>query len=103
MVNIINKQLKLKEIFDNHIYTRDDVKRGKPHPDIYLYAAEKLGVNPVRCFVLEDSPVGIKAAKDAGMFVIGLNLNSRDDKEFDEADVVVSSYEELDRLLCGTT
>ena len=103
LVNIINKQLKFKEIFANNIYTRDDVKRGKPHPDIYLYAAKKLGVNPGNCIVLEDSSTGIKAAKDAGMFVIELYLNSRDDKESDEADMVVSSYEELDRLLCGTT
>ncbi len=42
------------------------VEKGKPEPDIYLYAAEKLGVEPSRCMVLEDSPAGILAAYRAG-------------------------------------
>jgi len=45
----------------------EDVKRGKPHPDLYLLAAEKLGVPPSDCIVVEDSEVGIDAAKAAGM------------------------------------
>ena len=42
------------------------VEKGKPEPDIYLYAAEKLGVTPRECMVLEDSPAGILAAHRAG-------------------------------------
>ena len=42
------------------------VEKGKPEPDIYLYAAEKLGVKPCNCMVLEDSPAGILAAHRAG-------------------------------------
>ncbi len=45
----------------------DDVKRGKPYPDMYLQVAEKLGVPPARCIVIEDSDVGIEAAQAAGM------------------------------------
>lgn len=45
----------------------EDVKRGKPNPDLYLVAAEKLGVPPARCIVVEDSEAGIEAAKTAGM------------------------------------
>jgi len=45
----------------------EDVKRGKPHPDLYLCAAEKMGVSPRDCIVVEDSEVGIEAAKAAGM------------------------------------
>lgn len=49
------------------IVTADDVKRGKPHPDLFLFAAEKLGFSPEKCIVVEDSDVGIAAAKAAGM------------------------------------
>ena len=44
----------------------------KPAPDVYFEAARRLGANPARCVALEDSPVGITAAKEAGMFVIGI-------------------------------
>ncbi len=49
------------------IVTAEDVKRGKPHPDMFLCAAEKLGFSPGKCIVIEDSDVGIAAAKAAGM------------------------------------
>ena len=49
------------------VVTAKDVKRGKPHPDLFLCAAEKLGVAPEMCIVVEDSDVGIEAAKAAGM------------------------------------
>jgi len=45
----------------------EDVKRGKPHPDLYLDVAEKLGVPPSHCIVIEDSEAGIDAAQAAGM------------------------------------
>jgi HAD superfamily hydrolase (TIGR01509 family) len=45
----------------------EDVKRGKPHPDLYLEVAEKLGVPPSHCIVVEDSEAGIDAARAAGM------------------------------------
>ena len=49
-----------------------DVKNGKPAPDIFLLAAEKLGANPCDCFVFEDSPNGMKAGFNAGMKCIGV-------------------------------
>jgi HAD superfamily hydrolase (TIGR01509 family) len=49
------------------IATSEDVKRGKPSPDLFLFAAERLGVDPGNCVVVEDSEVGIEAAKAAGM------------------------------------
>lgn len=52
---------------------RDDVARPKPAPDIYLRAAELLGVGPRRCLVVEDSPTGITAALRAGMRVVALD------------------------------
>jgi HAD superfamily hydrolase (TIGR01509 family) len=50
-----------------HLYTADDVERGKPAPDVYLYAAEQLGVAPAHCLAIEDSPAGARAAVAAGM------------------------------------
>jgi HAD superfamily hydrolase (TIGR01509 family) len=49
------------------IASSEDVKRGKPNPDLFLFAAERLGVDPRNCIVVEDSDVGIEAAKNAGM------------------------------------
>lgn len=50
-----------------HLYTANDVAAGKPAPDVYLHAAEKLGVNPARCMAIEDSVNGAKAAVAAGL------------------------------------
>ena len=49
------------------VVTANDVRRGKPHPDLFLHAAQKLGVPPQDCIVVEDSDVGIEAAAAAGM------------------------------------
>ena len=49
--------------------TADQVARGKPAPDPYLLAAERLGVDPADCLVLEDAPAGIAAGRAAGMTV----------------------------------
>lgn len=54
------------------IVTNDDVSHPKPDPEPYLLAAERLGVNPARCVVLEDSPSGVASAKAAGMRVLVL-------------------------------
>jgi beta-phosphoglucomutase-like phosphatase (HAD superfamily) len=55
----------------NQAFSADLVSRGKPAPDIFLLAAEKLGVAPQNCAVLEDSPHGIKGAVEAGMRAVG--------------------------------
>jgi beta-phosphoglucomutase family hydrolase len=52
------------------ILTAEDVARGKPEPDLFLLAAERLGVMPERCVVFEDSDLGLEAARRAGMAVV---------------------------------
>ncbi|WP_425410428.1 HAD family hydrolase [Hyphococcus sp.] len=54
-----------------HVYSADLVANGKPSPDIFLFAAERLGVDPARCLVLEDSENGVRAGCAAGMSVWG--------------------------------
>lgn len=59
--------------FGDHVYSGGEhVTRGKPHPDIYLYAAAALGVAPGEAVIIEDSPVGVRAAVASGARVIGL-------------------------------
>jgi HAD superfamily hydrolase (TIGR01509 family) len=61
----------LAPLFGEHVYVTSMVARPKPSPDIYLLAAEKLGVSPADCVVIEDSPAGAAAALTAGMRAIG--------------------------------
>ncbi|WP_306336087.1 HAD family phosphatase [Streptomyces sp. KL118A] len=56
---------------DGRIFSSQDVGRGKPAPDLFLYAAERMGVAPGKCVVVEDSPLGVQAAVAAGMDVLG--------------------------------
>ncbi|MGW4084015.1 HAD family hydrolase [Streptomyces sp. NPDC004822] len=56
---------------DDRIFSSQDVGRGKPAPDLFLHAARRMGVAPERCVVVEDSPLGVKAAVAAGMDVLG--------------------------------
>jgi HAD superfamily hydrolase (TIGR01509 family) len=61
----------LAQFFGEAIFSSSMVKRGKPAPDIFLYAAEKMGADPSRCVVIEDSPFGVEGAVAAGMVAIG--------------------------------
>lgn len=56
---------------EERIFSSQDVGKGKPAPDLFLLAAEKMGVAPERCAVVEDSPLGVRAAVAAGMDVYG--------------------------------
>lgn len=77
------------------VVSRTMVEHGKPAPDIYLYAAEKLGVEPQRCVALEDTPTGIAAAKAAGMFAVQMRGASTAFPPLPAADLVLDSLEEF--------
>lgn len=64
--------LDLANEFGSNVFSAEMVSRGKPHPDIFLLAADKLGVSPASCLVIEDSASGIRAAVAAGMTAVGL-------------------------------
>ncbi|WP_449044857.1 HAD-IA family hydrolase [Paracoccus versutus] len=61
----------LAPLFGPHVYSATQVARGKPEPDLFLFAARHLGIAPADCVVIEDSPAGLRAARAAGMRVIG--------------------------------
>lgn len=61
----------LLRYFGDRLFSAADLARGKPHPDIFLHAAQQLGVDPGACAVVEDSPVGVEAGIAAGMTVFG--------------------------------
>ncbi len=76
------------------VVTGDDIIHKKPHPEIYLLTAEKLGLPPEECVVLEDAPAGVEAAKSAGMPCIAVT-SSVDAAQLAAADVVVDSLAEV--------
>ena len=61
----------LRELVGSHVYAAEDVGRPKPAPDAYLHAARQMGYPPAACLVIEDSPTGVRAARAAGMRVLG--------------------------------
>jgi pseudouridine-5'-monophosphatase len=84
-------------IFDC-VVTGDDpeIRRGKPAPDIFLLAAERLGASPAGCLVFEDSPAGVEAARAAGMHVIAVPDPHMDHSAYSGADEILSSLNEFD-------
>lgn len=68
----------LINLFDPHVFSASQVARGKPHPDVFLFAAETMGTRPERCLVIEDSVHGVAAARAAGMPVVGFTGVSHD-------------------------
>ena len=77
------------------------VARPKPAPDIFLAAAEDLGVSAASCLVFEDSPFGVEAARAAGMQVIALPDPAMDRARYTRADVVVTGFADLTPELLG--
>ena len=61
----------LAPLFGDRVYSATQVARGKPAPDLFLLAARLMQTDPGRCFVIEDSPLGVEAGRAAGMRVIG--------------------------------
>lgn len=95
-VDITHSKLDLKQFFQEHIYNVSHVDFVcKPHPALYLHAAQMLGVDPKECIAIEDSAHGVKAAKAAGMFCIGINT-AKDVSFLQEADIIIDEYHEID-------
>src|SRR3989344_3012771 len=90
-VEAIFKHINIREFFDV-IITGNLVVKGKPNPECYLLAAERLGVKPVECVIFEDAPNGVLAGKKAGMKVIAIPSQFvQGDKQFKLADTAEDS------------
>lgn len=74
------------------VLTSEDFARSKPFPDCYLKAAQVLGVQPSDCVVFEDAFSGLKAARDAGMYVVGLATTNSAEAIRDYCDTVVNDF-----------
>jgi beta-phosphoglucomutase-like phosphatase (HAD superfamily) len=92
----------LEDRFGTHVYSgREHVTRGKPDPDIYLHAAAQLGIHPSEVVIIEDSPVGARAAVASGARVIGFVGGSHARPALADAllaegvEVVLGSYEDI--------
>jgi len=72
----------------------NDVKRRKPAPDLFLLAAERMGIKPVRCVVIEDAPDGVRAAKAAGAKCIAVT-NTTSAGNLAGADFICNSLEQV--------
>jgi len=86
-VDLLLSTLSIKDYFDV-IITAAEVKNGKPAPDVFLIAAERLNIKVDNCLVIEDAPVGITAARKAGMKIIALRT-THCNVELLDADMVV--------------
>ena len=89
----------LARFFGPHTFSARDVGRGKPAPDVFLYAAECMGVAPERCCVVEDSPLGVEAANAAGMTCFAYAGRGDAGRLRPEKGVVFRSMGELPGLL----
>jgi HAD superfamily hydrolase (TIGR01509 family) len=85
---------------EDRIFSSQDVGRGKPAPDLFLHAAAVMGVAPERCAVVEDSPLGVRAANAAGMTVFGYTAMTPAEQLAD-ATALFGSMAELPDLLLG--
>ncbi|MEV6021274.1 MULTISPECIES: HAD family hydrolase [unclassified Streptomyces] len=84
---------------EGRVFSSQDVGRGKPAPDLFLHAAERMGVRPERCAVVEDSPLGVQAANAAGMDVYGFTAMTPADRLTDATQLFADMGELADLLV----
>ena len=94
LITYVLEKLNIVDLFDS-IVSSEDVIYGKPNPEIFLRAANELNVNPVECSVIEDSKLGVEAAKSAGMKCVGYRNPDSGNQDLSKADVVIDNFSAL--------
>lgn len=94
LINLILDRLKIAQYFDS-VTSGSDVKRGKPSPDVFLLAAERIGIEPSECLVVEDSENGVKAAKAAGMKALGYINPTSGKQDLSLADFITDDFKKI--------
>ena len=89
------RKLGLETFFDT-VVCAEDITRSKPDPEIFLKAAQRLGVEPSECVVIEDAKFGVEAAKKAGMKAVGYRNPSSGNQDLSKADWITSDFTKLD-------
>jgi HAD superfamily hydrolase (TIGR01509 family) len=95
-IEVIISRFGWKPYFNTFFSAENVGFKGKPAPDVYLYAAEQLGLEPNECVVIEDSYNGVLSAKAAGMSCVAVPDTRWSVGDFSSADIVVSSLEDND-------
>jgi HAD superfamily hydrolase (TIGR01509 family) len=94
-VNMTMDRFELRKYFE-HIVSAEIIDGpSKPHPDIYLFTAKKLGFDPKDCIAIEDSSHGVQAATSAGVFCYGLKNGFNEDQDLSKADKIIKSFDEI--------
>lgn len=93
-MEIVLKRFDIAQYFSS-VIAGDEVKTSKPDPTIYLLSAQKLGVAPADCAVLEDTKAGIQAAKSAGMYCIAYHNPNSGNQDLSQADWIVEQISDI--------
>ncbi len=110
--SLVFESLRVTDMFElfgeDRIFTRIQVPRGKPAPDLFLYSAKNLGTTPDKCIVIEDSPSGVMAGVAAKMHVIGFTGAHHDDLGATKltvagANVICRTWPEILHYISGLT
>ncbi|MCX6236490.1 MAG: HAD family phosphatase [Bacteroidia bacterium] len=91
---IILNRCEILSYFDT-IITTSEAGKSKPSPDVYLLAAQRIGVAPANCIVFEDSPNGLLAAKSAGMYCVAIQPDGEFNQALSEADYQIRTFREM--------
>ncbi|MBU3958294.1 MAG: beta-phosphoglucomutase family hydrolase [Candidatus Omnitrophica bacterium] len=89
----ILKKAGIDNLFDI-IITGNDIKKGKPHPDVFLLAGARLGLEPEECLVFEDAVLGVEAAKRGNFKCVGVD-RYQEPRRLSKADLVISDFSEI--------
>ena len=95
-IDFVLAKFGLKKYFQ-FVISGAEVKNGKPAPDIFLKVSEEFETDPEKCYVIEDSANGIKAAKSAGMHCIGFSNNDINQQDLSNADFILHNFNKDNR------
>lgn len=100
IIELVYKKFALERYIKGYV-DGNAVENGKPAPDIFLKAADKLGVKAENCLVIEDSEHGVKAAKSAGMKCVAFSQRNSGYQNLDKADIVIGEFnsENLNKIM----
>lgn len=98
MIDLILNRTNLKKYFQV-IISAQEAGKSKPEPDVFLLTAERMGIKPTNCMVIEDSSNGIKAALAAGMTCVAYEGPGADPQKQKHADEIIQNYAQLGMML----